>query len=211
MESRIEDIGSVSFPAYGGTRIMMMPFHSHDPEGSIPEALSRYRDLVRVLVERIEAEAGVAYLTIDEAVVAAGETHRRPGLHVDGGEARAWGGGAAWAGSFHGGFVLASSETGCRGWVGSLDGEAVGCGGCEHLRPHLNTLEEIVMLPNRAYWCNTTALHESLPHERETRRQFLRISTPNNYPWYEGYTENPLGIHPTGNILPRREFMDYRP
>ena len=211
LQSEIQDIGDAHFPEFTGTRIMMMPFHSHEPEASLPESLQQYRELVRSLVERVHIRSGVAYLTIDEAVVPAGESHRRPGLHVDGGVGKGWGGGGGWGGGSKGGFIVASSHAGCRGWNGSFVGQPVGCGDCDHLRPQVSDEDAIVMLAGRAYWCNPTALHETIEHEEETARQFIRISSPNNFPWYEGYTENPLGIAPTGNILPRREFMDYRP
>ncbi len=67
------------------------------------------------------------------------------------------------------------------------------------------------MLPNRVYHCGPLTVHESLPVWQTVPRQFIRISMPSDAPWYEGYTENPLGIKPTGPIHPRREKqMGYR-
>jgi hypothetical protein len=47
-----------------------------------------------------------------------------------------------------------------------------------------------------------------MPMKTATKRQFVRLSLPSDGPWFEGYTENPLGIKPPVEILPRREFMD---
>jgi len=68
------------------------------------------------------------------------------------------------------------------------------------------------MQPNIVYWCSQMAVHEALPMTKLTKRQFCRISANSKAPWYEGYTENPLGIKPDGPIHPRRaEYMNYRP
>ena len=67
-----------------------------------------------------------------------------------------------------------------------------------------------MLRPETAYWMNATCVHESLPMRSNTRRQLLRLSLPSTAPWFEGYTESPLGVKPTGPILPRRDtFMDW--
>lgn len=208
--SEIREVGTVEFPRYTSTRIMMMPFHVHDLE-SLPDELAPWRPVVATL-RGDEYEAGVAYLTIDEADVAAGTTHRRPGLHVDGvgpdGGYGVWGGGGPWGAR---GMVVAASVAGCRGWVQDFDG-VPGGDDCEHLRPQCRPDSEVVMAANRAYWCGPSAVHESIIHAETTRRQFVRLSMPSTAPWFDGYTANPMGVLPTGPVLPARtKHMAYRP
>ncbi len=58
------------------------------------------------------------------------------------------------------------------------------------------------------YWMHGLCVHESVPQYKTVPRQFVRLSLPSRAPWFEGYTENPYGVMPTGPILPRREFMN---
>ena len=213
-ESQIEDRGVAEFPLFSGTRVLLMPFVIHDPETSLPNSLAHYRALVARLCALVPSERGVGYVTIDEALVRTGETHRRPGIHVDGvgadGSQAAWGGGGgAWSGC--GGMLLASPHSGCRGWRQVFDGDPGLDGDCAHLAAECRDDAVVDMLPNRAYWCNSLAVHEALPVREDVRRQFIRVSTPSRAPWYLGCTPNPLGIQPTGPILPMREaHLAYR-
>ena len=115
--SIIEDCGSVSFPEFSSTRVMMMPFLLEDIRGTVH--LKAYRSLlIQILVAANKQgyEKGIAYLTIDEAIVVKGETHRRPGIHVDGlcptetgkscaASSGGWGGGGGgWGGGLSGGW-----------------------------------------------------------------------------------------------------------
>ena len=127
-----------------------------------------------------------------------------------GGSTGSWGG-AATKGKTPG-MILLSSHTGCRGWDQEFEGFPDANGDCEHLREQCRDDESIVFEANHAYYCLPLTVHESLPMKSDTYRQFLRLSFPNTCPWYEGYTENPLGIQPAGEILPARtDFMNYRP
>lgn len=62
---------------------MMMPFLLEDIN-SLPGGIRHYKETVEKLTELSPLRQGVAYLTIDEKLVRAGQTHRRTGLHVDG-------------------------------------------------------------------------------------------------------------------------------
>ena len=65
-------IDTIEFPAYTGTRCLMMPYVQGDPD-SLPPGYSQYREIVsRLAIERGE----VGYLTIDESPVEAGKAHR---------------------------------------------------------------------------------------------------------------------------------------
>jgi hypothetical protein len=214
MLSEIRRVGALRFPVFSGIRIMMMPFRIEDPIGTVPDALEMWRPAVYELCRMSPAKRGVGYLTIDEAFVPTGRTHRRPGLHVDGigpdGKCGGWGGGGGGWGAR--GMLVAASHVGCRGWSQMFHGHAGPNGDSEHLRWECDPASEIIMQAGEVYWCGPTAVHESLPMKVDVRRQFVRLSMPSDAPWYDGYTRNPLGVEPTGPIHPARsEFMAYRP
>lgn len=191
----------VIFPEFSNTRIMMMPVVLGSKVG-IPK---HYQALVSRLYEAVEIQhlGQTGYLTIDEQYLQPGETLRRTGLHVDGyyhGKCGAWGGGGAW-GSVGTGMLTVSSTPHCRAYLGVIDGEPGSEGECSHLTiPNEGTLFEA----NRIYWVDGACVHESLPVEKPIHRQFVRLSMPSNGPWFEGYTKNPEGILPSGEILPAR-------
>jgi hypothetical protein len=202
-------LGRVVMPEFSGIRIMMMPFVLQDPE-TIP--YQQWRAPIAEIVswnERLHAGDtwGVGFLTIDEALVKAGETHRRPGLHVDG--IGAWGGPKPYAA---GGMVLLASHFGCIGWNQRMPGPAGDEGDCEHLRSKLDGSRRLEMQPEIAYWCAPGAMHEAVVQPADVRRQLVRVSMPNSCPWHDCYTPNPYGVKPWGPIVSgREEFMAYRP
>lgn len=185
---------------------MMMPFLLEDT-GTVPWL--PWGRVVRDLLKRTGADRGVGYLTLDEAIVPAGECHRRPGLHVDGARGATWGPAPTPYG--YNGMILVASHYGCDAYPGEYEGEPGDGGSCEHMRAQTVGRERVEMAPERAYWCGHHAIHESLPMPVETPRQLLRLSMPSNGVWFENYTPSPFGIQPTGPILPAREEMSYRP
>ena len=214
MQSEIVRCGHVSFPEFSDTRAMMMPFLLEDPYGSLPVSMSGWKPTVAVILTHSKVKSGVGYLTIDEAHVKAGTTHRRPGLHVDGigpnGTIGGWGGGGGGWGK--NGMLVAASHVGCRGWAKTFIGDAGNNGDCEHLREQCDDKDAIIMEAGEVYWCGPLAVHESTPILDDCARQFVRVSMPSDAPWYEGYSVNPMGIQPTGPIhAPRAEFMGFRP
>lgn len=97
---------------------------------------------------------------------------------------------------------LSHDEPGCRAWEGEIDGEPGEEGNCEHLREELDKHTVVELEPERMYWMDGDTVHESLPMPVATKRQFIRLSLPlAEAPWFMGYTENPLGIQPSGPIL----------
>lgn len=182
---------------------MMQPFDLNEIKYSLPN-VPQYHDIVKYMKICSKIENGVAYITIDEVSLQKGEIHRRPGLHVDG--LGAWGGGGSWAAN---GMILGASAEGCKVWKQNFEGFPDEEGSCEHLKDQLN--KGIVMKSNTLYWCEPLTVHESIPVSENVKRQFIRLSMPNKYPWFEGYTPSPVGIKPTGPILPKREIqMGYR-
>lgn len=214
--SDFHHMGSVNLPAYSGTRIMMMPIRLGYPE-TVPANLAAWTDLLIMFAFSLPRLIGqVGYLTIDEQLVQASQTHRRPGLHVDGvyrGGPGGWGGGGAWGGGSVGGngLLTVSSVTGCRAWRGLFRGEPGPEGECEHLRDQLADLGSGTLLEaGEIWWLSGLCVHESIPMTVSALRQFVRLSLPSSAPWFKGYTENPLGVKPTGPILPWRPEMDWR-
>ena len=206
-QSMFQTMGSVKLPAFEGIRVMMMPFKCQDPYETLPDYLDYWKVVVHYMSQGIK---GTGYLTIDEAEVKKSETHRRPGLHVDGvgpnGEFGGWGGGGGYG---HNGMTMVSSIEGCVGYKQEFKGQPGPNGDCEHLRSQLD--KSTTLKANHVYWCSPLMVHESIPAPETYKRQFCRVSYPSQCPWYEGYTENPLGIKPTGPIHPARtEFMAYR-
>ncbi len=204
-DSWAESLCHVQFPDFTGLRIMMMPFRLDDL-GTIPAFCAQYRGMIGFMLMHKPA-CGVGYLTVDEAVVPAGEFHRRPGLHVDGA-----GGWSANPGPWGGpeGMLVAASHYGCDVWHQTFVGEPGSDGNCEHLREQCGT--PWMMSGGVAWWLGPKTVHESVTVPYEQPRQFVRVSMPSMAPWYEGYTVNPLGVLPTGPIMPRRSAqMGWRP
>lgn len=198
------------FPVFTGTRIMMMPFYAHDLN-SLPQTLNPYRPLLQAMIDaappHVEfAPKTTAYLTIDEMHLQPGQIQRKPLLHVDGmyqGElAGAWGGGGGGWGSCGNGMLLVSNTDDlCKMWTGSVQGLPILDGDCEHLRDQLEHLQSHSFKAGQVFWADGLCMHESYPAPACTSRQFVRISLPNNAPWFVGYTPNPLGILPSGPII----------
>lgn len=201
------DVIKAAMPEFSGTRIMMMPVIIGELDG-IPE---RFHSLMKTLFALCEGRffGEVGYLTIDERDLKAGDTLRRPGLHVDGvynGRAGSWGGGG-W-GPAGNGMLTVSNTSHCKAYLGLVHGEPGLEGECDQV-------DLVQAVPhrfeaNKVYWVDGLCVHESLPVETDQKRQFIRLSMPNKAPWFEGYTKNPAGVMPTGDILPARtEFMSH--
>ncbi len=212
--SEFKKVGELYLPAFSGTRVMMLPVMLGDDE-SIPEFLHHYKNAVSGLFQMADEDhiGKVGYLTIDEKAVKPKATHRRAGLHVDGvyqGESGAWGGGKGTGGGWGArgaGMLTVASHPGCRAWNQDFTGWPGWEGECDHLAEELQGLGTLFGA-NEVYWVDGMCVHESVPQPVEVNRQFVRLSMPSDAPWFECYTVNPLGVMPTGEILPRREFMN---
>lgn len=213
-KSVFREIKEIQLPAPTNLRVMMLPVIIGDA-ASVPDLVAHWKQQFIEISNMADTSlhGKVGYLTIDEKKVKPKSTHRRGGLHVDGvhqGGVGGWGGGNTGAshGSVGNGMLTVSNPAGCRawskdkvyGWPG-MEGE------CDHLSDQFPDEEAVLFKPNMVYWVDGLCVHESMPQAVETMRQFVRLSLPSEGPWFEGYTVNPLGIKPTGPILPRREFM----
>jgi len=124
-------------------------------------------------------------MTVDEKVVAAGMSQRRPKPHVDGcfePRRMSWESGS-WTHYRNKGAVgafrrmpviVAATVEGCRAWRGKFDGQPADDGDLSHL-----ALNDGEMLPaNVGYLLSPDCVHESMVFNRPTPRTFLRIALP---------------------------------
>eukprot|EP01129_Flabellula_baltica_P008194 TRINITY_DN3236_c0_g2_i1.p1 TRINITY_DN3236_c0_g2~~TRINITY_DN3236_c0_g2_i1.p1 ORF type:complete len:297 (-),score=44.93 TRINITY_DN3236_c0_g2_i1:12-902(-) len=223
-ERRGRVVERVIFPEPEGLYCNMMPFVVGSID-SLPTEYQRYYHLIRRLPFHPDEIGKVAYLTIDERVVEAGESHRRPGLHIEspglisnGGEHQfgdpviwgEWGGGEFIQDRPKGGIYMGSTvPLSCRVWNVKLDkhkaGEDVGSlGDIEHMRPYLGPC--FFLKPNVIYWITDSTPHESMPLFSTQTRQFFRVVTPSISVWYDEHsTRNPL-VEPEAEIIYGSKF-----
>eukprot|EP01129_Flabellula_baltica_P011447 TRINITY_DN5014_c0_g1_i1.p1 TRINITY_DN5014_c0_g1~~TRINITY_DN5014_c0_g1_i1.p1 ORF type:complete len:331 (+),score=61.71 TRINITY_DN5014_c0_g1_i1:207-1199(+) len=213
---------SFSFPKRKGLYCNMMPFIIGHRSSLPPEYDEYYRCLISKLPFHPDEIGQVGYLTVDERIVEPGESHRRPGLHIEspgilvnGGEhgfakpiSIFWGSGDFVGDMPYGGIYMGSniSDT-CCVWDLKLDRETAGdLGDIEHLRPYLG--EGILLKSNEIYWITDTTPHESLPVRNRVYRQFFRVVTSNISVWYDEHsTRNPL-VEPEAEIIYGSKFKD---
>ncbi len=80
MKSYVEARAIVPFPEVKGERVYMREFR---PCVGLPADLRQWQPTVDAMLRGVETD-GVAYLMVDQGFARAGETLRRPGVHVDG-------------------------------------------------------------------------------------------------------------------------------
>jgi hypothetical protein len=170
--------------------------YMHSFDLAKPKMLAGYEDYlepVMALCEAAGARTGVAHMTVDEKVVKAGMSQRRPRPHVDGcfmTDTGSWGHepqprpfpGPAWLHYCNHlpvprmAVIVASSAVGCRAWRGQFDGHPKNDGDLSHIAEQLGKGE--VLPANVGYLLAPDCVHESMLMERDTQRTFLRIALP---------------------------------
>ena len=226
------------FPEFGSLRVMMMPFDWNDPEKTIPTEFGEWKESVVNLVNQIgikfPKDYSIGYLTIDQGVQQKGKTLRRPEAHCDG--KGSWGG-ASWGGvnadpramlsvenaldalgedvqmsgvgtgCFLATRIIGSNRSSTMLYRGPLVGRFGPDGSADHL---VGTLMNKLLPPAQVVWLDPLAVHAAIPSKGDEVKQVIRLSGPSDSVWYRGYTENPLGIKPAGNIVSgREEQMSY--
>jgi hypothetical protein len=182
---------SVSLP-YRGRRHYMHAFDLADPV--MLAGFEDYAEPVKALCQAAGATAGTAYMTVDEKIVLAGMSQRRPKPHVDGvfipdrlhrdGKTMGdWGGGGGWnhyCNDIGVGplrrmpVIVAASVVGCRAWRGVFDAAPREDGDLSHL-----VLDAGEVLPaNVGYLLSPDCVHESMVQDQSVQRTFLRIALP---------------------------------
>jgi len=180
LHSNYQDLGPVMLPTYQGRQKYMHTFDSNAPE--MAEGYEDYLDIVSKLCVSV-AHTGPAHMTVDEKIVKAGWSQRRPDAHVDGWYNPAqqrWGGGG-WGGQrscvhneFRMAVIVATSEPGCMVYPGEFVGNPADDGDLEHIRDQFK--DAVMLEPNRAYWLSPDCVHESMRFPVDTQRTFLRIA-----------------------------------
>ena len=78
--SAIEARGPVMFPEFTGERVYMRAFTR---ASGLPADLARWRPTVAAMLDGVKTD-GQIFIMIDQSIVKARTTQRRPGIHVDG-------------------------------------------------------------------------------------------------------------------------------
>lgn len=192
LKSDYRALCAVKLPHAGRQKYM----HAFDLAAPVMAAgYEDYLEPVAALCTAAGARQGTAYMTVDEKVVEAGMSQRRPKPHVDGcfrPQMNRWGGGGpAWLhycndiGASDVGrmsVIVAASVEGCRAWRGEFDARPAPDGDLSHIK----NLGDGEMLPaNVGYLLSPDCVHESMIFDRPTRRTFLRIALPVDFDWLE--------------------------
>ena len=187
--SQVIELGAVQFPAFLAERVYMREFRL---ETGLPEDLRRWQGTVDQMLAGVDTDSPI-YLMIDQGVVKANTSHRRPGAHIDGywiaakqrhggsgGHVGRWDSpGQQWNScSFDKAeaLILASDVSASRALVGSFEGFPGEGGDCSLL--DLSNLAEVRLKAGIAYAGNVTMVHESLPVLQDTTRTLVRLSVP---------------------------------
>lgn len=200
---------ALTFPPTQHLDINMMPFRLFDKD-TLPAACHPYYDIILTCRRFTPYDPNaVAYLTVHESDVAAGDTQRRPGLHVESPVApghlvpfdsdiyhhRAlyWGGGSIGIMPVGGIFMASNVANTSRVWpvlVERHEEIADAHGGIECLRPYLG--RGYKLKANELCWFTDRTPHEALPVSDACHRQFFRLVVGKIDVWYAQHsTPNP--------------------
>jgi hypothetical protein len=186
LNSDYRPLGPVTLPFAGRQKYM----HSFDLAAPVMAAgYEDYMEPVVALCKAAGAVSGTAHMTVDEKIIAAGMSQRRPKPHVDGcfyPAMNRWGGGGGGWNHYcnnTGGsplrrmpVIVAASVAGCRAWRGQFDGLPDEGGDLSHISDQLGMGE--VLPPNAGFLLSPDCVHESMLFDRPTQRSFLRIALP---------------------------------
>lgn len=145
-----------------------------------------YLEPVKQLLSAAKVTAGKAWMTVDEKLIKAGQSQRRPRPHVDGRfnmVTTKWGGGGGgWNHSCNlvptvrTPVIVAASVAGCRAWEGCFTGTPKQDGDLSHISEQLGV--GTVLPANVGYLLSGDCVHESMIFQEDTKRTFLRIALP---------------------------------
>jgi hypothetical protein len=190
--SILQQRGNVTFPTFTEEHIYMRRFLKRE---GLPFDLARWQPTVDDMLVGIEVD-GPLYLMVDQSTVIAGNTQRRPGLHIDGywcesiqahGQHRGRPGhigtwdtpGSRWKQcDFEEpeAILLASDVSASRALIGEWEGTVGEGGDCSSISTR--GLQAQTLKAGRAYAGNVTMLHESLPVAENCKRTLVRINVP---------------------------------
>lgn len=186
LNSNYQKLVEVQLP-YMGRQKYMHTFNIASPV--MAEGFEDYLAPVTLLLRAANLSSGIAHMTVDEKIIQAGMSQRRPKPHVDGcfiPSMNRWGGttgqwnhycndvGLSAVGRMP--VIVAASVPGCRVWRGIFEGRPAKDGDLSHIS---NQLGEGEVLPaNIGYWLSPDCVHESMLFEQQVQRTFLRIALP---------------------------------
>ncbi len=185
LNSDYRQLCQVKLP-YRGRQKYMHTFDLSDPV--MPEGFEDYLTPVSVLCRAAGAVCGLAHMTVDEKIVAAGKSQRRPKPHVDGcfiPARMAWGHDGGWQHTCNNvaeiaprrmSVIVAASVPGCRAWRGDFDGAPASDGDLSHIAEQLGAGE--VLPAGVGYLLSPDCIHESMIFTVPAERSFLRIALP---------------------------------
>jgi len=198
----------IKFPKSEGININMMPFVIGDLD-SLPVEYQHYWPLIEACDIETEEDGKIGFLTIQDSIVEAGASQRRPGLHVEaprvvlqnhgemveGFHRWGWSLGPRKLGGLYMGSNISQSTRICNCALQPPEPVTGILGDVEHLRDVLG--EGTLMKSGELWWLTDTTPHESLPLEESAYRQYFRVVTSGVSLWYAKHsTANPLGVQP---------------
>lgn len=185
LNSNYRQLCPVSLPYAGRQKYM----HSFDLAAPImAEGFEDYLEPVMTLCRAAGAFLGIAHMTVDEKIVGAGMSQRRPKPHVDGcfmPAAMSWshpGPGPSWNHYCNNipvnrmPIIVAASVSGCRAWRGIFSAMPSESGDLSHITEQLGGGE--VLPANVGYLLSPDCVHESMVFSAPAERTFLRIALP---------------------------------
>lgn len=187
LHSEYKPLCKVSLP-FMGRQHYMHSFNLARPV--MREGYEDYLEPVVSLCRAAGAVQGTAHMTVDEKIVSAGMSQRRPRPHVDGcfmPEAGHWGHepGPGWLHYCNDigrgpiarmAVIVASTIPGCRAWRGDFNGQPASDGDLSHIAEQLGEGE--ILPANVGYLLAPDCVHESMIFSADTQRTFLRIALP---------------------------------
>eukprot|EP01084_Bolivina_argentea_P095226 171214_1 len=217
------------FPEPLNLNINMMPFIMSNTfdESKLPSYLTRWWFVIQRCLRSGQSMGSydesqvnkIGFLTIQESLIDANKTQRRPGLHVEtpgnitgAGDIQRifvtnshrqfdrymnWGAGYYAKQQTGGIYMLSNVSNSCCFWNCKIDcDDVIGhLGNIEHLRQNLSDKCKVMMKRNVIYWMTDRTPHEALSIEGKQYRQFFRLVTKDVSVWYEKHsTKNPHGV-----------------
>lgn len=193
----------INFPKYANIRCLMMPYVQGDPD-SVPP---KYRSYETILENVYLGRGDIGYLTIDESIAYKGKPHRgaraqfKRALHTEAGrrqEVFRWGDTTHWGKGEEVTLdrdvrVLLSNslDDSCAIWDAEHEDTTID-GDIGHLAGQYPYEDATFMKAGEVHEIGILTPHESLPVEKDTARQFLRIVGSGVHGREHYFTRNPL-------------------
>ena len=186
LHSDYRRLTEVTLPPFQARQKYMHTFQLANPE--MPNGFEDYLEPVKQLCCAAGAYSGLAHMTVDEKIVKAGMSQRRPKPHVDGcymPDLGNWSNPQQWKHYCNNvplkfvtrmSVIVVASVSGCRAWRGQFEGQPKVDGDLTHIDSQLG--EGTILPPNVGFLLSPDCVHESMLFERNTLRTFLRIALP---------------------------------